>query len=225
MDIADVKSFQEHVKRGDLAGVRSALAEDPGLLNATNETGQSAFLLAKYYRQEQTADYLLSLNPSLDIFNASAAGRTPVVVEQIDKDRALLQGHSSDGWTPLHLAAFFGHAELAEALLDRGAQIDARSTNAMKNTPLHAAAAGGKLAVIELLVKRGADVNARQEGGWTAMHSAAQAGRRDVVELLLANGADVQARASNNQSALDLALSGGHQEVAALLENLGAKLR
>lgn len=223
--MTDVKSFQDQVKRGDLSAVRNSLAEDRSLLDAANESGQSAFLLAKYYRQEETAEYLLSLNPKLDLFNLCVAGRVSDVLREIGRDPSLLEARSTDGWTPLHLAAFFGHAELAKALLDRGAPIDIRSTNSMKNTPLHAAAAGGKIALVALLAKRGADVNARQEGGWTALHSAAQAGNRDLVELLLANGADVQARADNNQSALDLALSKGHQEVAALLEELGAKLQ
>ncbi len=222
--MTDVNTFQEQVKRGDLNGVRTALAEDPALLEATNAAGQTPFLLAKYYRQDNIAQYLLGLNPKLDVYNACVAGRVSAVLEEIDRDPVLLESHSTDGWTPLHLAAFFGHPELANALLDRGAQVDARSTNAMKNTPLHAAAAGGNVNLVQLLAKRGADVNARQEGGWTALHSAAQAGNRTMVEALLANGADINARAANDQGPLDLALSKGHQEVAALLEELGAKL-
>jgi uncharacterized protein len=195
--MADVKAFQEDVKKGDLTAVRAALAADPELLEAANEAGQSAFVLAKYYRQDTVAEYLLSLHP-------------------------LLASHSADGWTPLHLAAFFGYTELANALLDRGAQVDIRSSNAMKNTPLHAACAGGQLALVDLLLKRGADPNATQEGGWTALHGAAQAGQREMVEALLANGADVNLRAGNQQSALDLALIKGHQEVASILEALGS---
>ncbi len=223
--MSDLKSFHEQVKRGDLPAMRAAIAEDRSLLDATNESGQSAFLLAKYYRQPEAAEYLLSLNPKLDIFNACAAGRVAAAVAEIDRDPSLMKAHSTDGWTPLHLAAFFGHADLANALLDRGADINAASTNAMNNTPLHAAAAGGNTPLVKLLLERGADPNARQEGGWTALHSAAQAGNREMVEVLLANGADVNARATNNQAALDLALMRGHHEVVALLEELGAKLQ
>jgi ankyrin repeat protein len=223
--MADVRAFQESVKKGDLMAVRASLTENPALLDSTNEAGQSAFLLAMYYRQRETADYLLSLGPKLDVFNACVAGQTARVLDEIQADPKLLDAHSSDGWTPLHLAAFFGHAELAKALPDQGANMDARSTNSMKNTPLHAAAAGGHVALVELLLKRCANANATQEGGWTALHAAAQAGNRVMVEVLLANGAHVNARAANNQSPLDLALSKGHQDVAALLEELGATLQ
>jgi len=223
--MTDVQSFQEQVKSGDLAAVRAAIEHDPSLLDATNATGQSAFLLAKYYRQEEIARYLLTLNPKLDVFTACVAGRTDAVIEESNRNPVLLEAHSSDGWTALHLAAFFGHAELASALLDRGAQVDARSTNSMQNTPLHAAVAGGKLEAVKLLLNRGADVNASQQGGWTALQAAAQNGNREMVEVLLAHGADLHARASNNQSALDLALSQGHHELANFLEELGAKLQ
>ena len=223
--MTDVRAFQESVKKGDLAAVRSSLAEDPSLLDARNDAGQSAFLLAMYYRQRETADYLLSLGPKLDIFTACAAGQTARVLDEIRGNPKLLEAHSSDGWTPLHLAAFFGHAELAKALLDQGGNVDARSSNNMKNTPLHAAAAGGHVDTVQVLLKRGANPNATQEGGWTALHSAAQAGNRAMVEVLLANGAHVNARAANNQAPLDLALSRGHQDVAALLEELGARLQ
>jgi ankyrin repeat protein len=214
----DLNQFHEHVKRGDLAEVRSALAEDPSLLEANNASGQSAFLLAKYYHQDAIADYLLSLNPTLDVFNACVAGRTGAVLADIDRDPSLLKSHGSDGWTPLHLAAFFGHIDLAASLIDRGADVNARSTNGLNNAPLHAAAAGGHTDLVTLLLERGADVNARQEGGWTALHAAAQAGNRRMAEILLASGGDAAVRAANNQLPLDLALSRGHADVAALLE-------
>lgn len=221
----DLKAFHDQVKTGDLTGVQSSLDAHPPLLNAKNEAGQTAFLLARYYGQSAIADYLLSRHPDLDLFESCVAGLTSDVLAEIDRDGSLLEAYSSDGWTPLHLAAFFGHPELAKALLNRGANVDARSTNQMTNTPLHAAVAGRKTEVIQVLLDRGADVNARQHGGWTALHGAAQAGDRQIVEILLANGADPNPRAENNQAPLDLALMKGHQHVAELLEAQGAKLQ
>ena len=223
--MADLKTFQESVKNGDLAAVQAALADNPALLDATNEAGQSSFLLAKYYRQGAVADYLLSHHPKLDVFGNCVAGRTEEALAEIDRAPDLLAAHNSDGWTPLHLAAFFGQIELAKALLNRGAAIEARSTNAMGNTPLHAAAAGAHLPLVMLLLEQGADANARQHGGWTALHAAAQTGNRAMAETLLVHGADRSARADNNQTPLDLALLHAHGELAALLEEAEAPLQ
>ena len=221
----DLKSFHELVKKGDLSGVRAALTDQPALLDETNESGQSCFLLANYYRQPEIAGYLLSLNPKLDLYAACVAGRIEPVLAEIDGDPNLLQSRNSDGWTPLHLAAFFGHPQLAKGLLNRGAAIDARSSNAMKNTPLHAAVAGNHAEVVTLLLEQGADANALQHGGWTALHGAAQTGNLEIARTLLVHGASISARAENNQSPLDLALMYGKAEMAELLENRGAKLQ
>lgn len=220
--MADVNTFHASVKNGDLAAVRSALSENPALLNARNDAGQPAILLSCYYGQQDIAKYLLSLGPELDVFTAAAVGRQEFVLKELDRDPALIGTHSKDGWTPLHIAAFFGHEALALKLIERGAEVDVRSTNAMKNTPLHAAAAGRKFDSVRLLLKEGANPNASQEGGWTALHAAAQNGDREIVELLLANGADLNARADNQQNALDLALLKGRQDVAKLLGALAA---
>jgi ankyrin repeat protein len=218
--MADLAHFHDRVKAGDLAVIETLLREDPSLLNARNELGQNAILLAKYYGQNAVADHLLRLGPELDVFTAAAAGVNDFVIAEVKRDPALLAAHSTDGWTLLHLAAFFGHADLALHLIEAGAEVDARSTNSMKNTPLHAAAAGRKVNVVRLLLSEKADSNAKQTGGWTALHAAAQNGDREIVELLIAYGADLGVRADNNQSPFDLALLKGHREVAELIDEL-----
>ena len=222
--MSDLTAFHQQVKTGNLEGVRRTLTDDPSLLDAKNEAGQSALLLSKYYGREDVAAHLLSLHPALDVYSAAAVGDTERVMSEIDRDPSLIESYSSDGWTPLHVASFFGQQMTAEKLIERGANLEARSTNAMKNTPLHAAAAGRKLGLVKLLLDAGANANARQEGGWTALHAAAQNGDREIVELLIAHGADMNARADNNQGALDLALMKGRQDVAEFLSELGARL-
>jgi uncharacterized protein len=219
--MTDVKAFHESIRSGDLDGVRLSLAENPELLNAKNDAGQDAVLLSKYYGRENITAHLLALHPQLDVFTAAAIGDTAFILSELDRDATLLAAHSSDGWTPLHLAAFFGHKDSALQLLERGAKVDARSSNVMNNTPLHAAVAGRRTEVAQLLLDRGAEVDARQHGGWTPLHGAAQNGDRAIVEILLSHGAALNTRAENNQTPLDLALSNGRKDIAGLLEQLG----
>jgi ankyrin repeat protein len=167
---------------------------------------------------------LVDADPSLAIFAASILGDTEQIEKLVSGNRSLVSGLSSDGWTPLHLAAFFGKEDAARLLLNKGAQVDARSTNAMQNTPLHAAAAGKHTVIVKLLIDHGANVNARQHGGWTPMHAAAQTGDVEMARVLVAGGADVLARAENNQSPLDIALTKGQQAMVDFLEANGAKL-
>lgn len=167
---------------------------------------------------------LLAADPSLAIFAAAIQGDTAKLEELLTANRSLISAQSTDGWTALHLAAFFGKNDAARLLLNKGAPVNARSTNAMENMPLHAAAAGRQAEMIRLLIERGATVNARQHGGWTPLHAAAQNGDLEIARALVDGGADVQARADNNQTALDLALTKAQQAMVDYLEANGARL-
>lgn len=212
------------IKAGDKPRVSALLDADPALVDAKDQNGLAAFTFAKYNRQDDIAKLLEARGARLDVFAAAMTGKTGRVTELLEGNRSLANLLSHDGWTPLHLAAFFGHKETAQALLAKGALVNARSTNAMENMPLHVAAAGRNAELVSLLLQHGANVNARQHGGWTALHAAAQSGDVAMLKVLLEGGADVKARAGNNQSALDLALTNGHREAVNLLEQHGASL-
>lgn len=167
---------------------------------------------------------IVEADPSLAIFAAAMLGDAEQLEELLAANRSLLSEFSPDGWTPLHLAAFFGGFDAARLLLNKGASPATRSTNAVQNLPLHAAAAGRHAKLATLLIDHGAPVNARQHGGWTALHAAAQSGDVELAEVLLAAGAEIDARADNNQCALDLALTKGQQQMVELLEKHGASL-
>jgi uncharacterized protein len=212
------QQFFEAIRAGDREKVDALLNADSTLLAAQDEKGQGAYTAAKYSGRNDIAALLLQKGVPLDVFAACMAGAQHRVLELIAENPELVSSYSHDGWTPLHLACFFGQPGVAEALIARGADVRARSRNPMQNAPLHAAAAGRNKDTVRALLEHGAEVNARQEGGWTALHAASQNGDVEMVRLLIAAGADVQIRADNQQNALDLALGKGHQAVVEVLD-------
>ncbi|EKX46871.1 hypothetical protein GUITHDRAFT_70110, partial [Guillardia theta CCMP2712] len=63
------------------------------------------------------------------------------------------------GWTAMHCAAYWGHAQCVETLWDWGASLRART--AIHNmTALHLAAVNGHADVVDMLLDRGAEKDA-----------------------------------------------------------------
>jgi uncharacterized protein len=131
----------------------------------------------------------------------------------------LVSAYAPDGFQPLGLAAFFGHADVAELLVNRGAPVNSPSRNAMRVMPLHSAIANQRTKIVQLLLDHGADVNAAQADDFTPLHEAAQNGMLDVTQWLLDRGAQVNPRLkSNSQTPLALAIEHQHEAVAELLK-------
>ncbi|MCC7234829.1 MAG: ankyrin repeat domain-containing protein [Bryobacterales bacterium] len=217
-DAAPGEPFLDAARAGDVAGLRSQLTAHPELIDYRNEMGQSAVLLAQYHRKPEAVRYLLSRSRVLTLHDACATGVQARVEELLIEVPRMIDSHSPDGFTPLALACFFGHVELARWLINRGANLDLAAENPMQVTPLHAASAGRHLEIVRALLEGGANPNARQQGGFTPLHAAAQSGDAEIARLLIEKGADREARAGNNQTALDLALLRGHAAAAAVIE-------
>jgi uncharacterized protein len=220
--MASASDMMAAVAAGDSEGVSALLAEDPSLVNSRGEDGVSAVLLARYRSDRATMDALLAADPDLDIFEGAALGRIDRVRAALDDDPLAVRAFSPDGFTALHLAAFFGKPEIARALLDAGAPVDTYTANSLANQPLHAAAAGRHLEVCRLLLSAGADVNATQHGGYTPLHEAAQHGDIEMVELFLSAGADPTISVVEGGTPADMADSAGHPDVARRLRDVAA---
>jgi len=172
------------VKAGDAALVRALLREKPALVQARDADGTSAVLLALYWGKPDVLKVLLRCRPTLTLFEAAALGKTARIRELLQERPSRVRTFSHDGYTALHLAAFFGRAPAARLLLKWGAPVNAESRNGMRVQPLGSAAAGNHTAVCRLLLAAGADVHAQQEGGFTARMSAEQNGNAELAQML-----------------------------------------
>ena len=199
---------------GDLDRLAEILRDDPAQAGARDPNGVSVLLHAAYHRQADAARLLREASTGLDLFEAAAFGDAPRLQELITTDAESVRRVSGDGFTALHLAAFFARSEAARILLDAGADPAAEAGNPSRVTPLHSAAAARDAVLVELLLKRGAHADAVQHGGWTALHSAAKHGDTALVEALLAHGADPAQAADDGRLPADLAAAEGHHEIA-----------
>ena len=159
------------------------LREQPSLAAERDEQGVSALLLALYHRRPEARDALLAAGAPVGPLEAAALG-------DVEKLRdADLSARGGDGFTPLHLAAFFGGAEAVRAILARGADPDADADNPPGVRPLHSAAAVGDIESVRALLEAGADPNVEQKSGHTPLDAALHNADEPLAELLRAHGA------------------------------------
>ena len=130
-----------------------------------------------------------------------------------------------NGNTPLHIAAFYGHMEIALLLIKCGCPIDC--TNFQGETPLHLICSRGLTdpIITDNLIKFfisefKADVTKMDNNGEQPVHKSAQAGCTNIITTLVFDyGCDPHARGSNNTTLLHQALAAGHTSTAeALIE-------
>ena len=147
------------------------MREQPELAAPRDEHGVSALLLALYHRRPEARDALLAAGAPVGPLEAAALGD----VERLrDAD---LSARGGDGFTPLHLAAFFGGAAAVRAILARGVEPDADADNPFGVRPIHSAAAVGDIESVRALLEAGADPNVEQQSGHTPLDAALHAER------------------------------------------------
>jgi RNA polymerase sigma factor (sigma-70 family) len=216
-------------RAGDLETVRRLLERDPRLRSGRDPFGNTALILAVDSGHAEVAELLLASGVEPDVWESAAIGRTPRVAALVGQDAALLDAFSPEGFTPLALAAHFGHLDTVRLLLDLGADLDLVSRHPIGVTALHAALFGRRTAVAELLIRRGADLGARRGGagqprsGWTALHYAAGFGFVSLIGPMLERGAAPEARDTEGRTPHEVAEAAGQAEAAALLRERAAR--
>jgi len=180
--MSEIETLVDFVKAGDLGKVRGALEENFLLASQRLANGETPLMTAVYRGHGDIVDVLIDAGAEIDVFAAAATGRLNDLRRTVSD--GTVNTFAYDGWTPLHLAAFFGHLDNARLLLDAGADAHAVSRNSLKNTPLHAATAGRHAAVALALLEAGADPSAVDAGGYTPLQIAKQNDLDAVVEAI-----------------------------------------
>ena len=216
------QEFMTAVTQGDAVKVKQMLTADPKIAQAKDDRGGSAILKATYYGKKDMVALLLTSGLELNIFEAAATGQTVRLRVLVKTDPAKVNAFSTDGFTPLGLAVFFGHTQGVDALLAAGADVNVPSRESMRVSPLHSAVAGRQLAIAKVLIAHGANVKAVAETAFTPLHEAAATGQIEFARLLLEHGAEIHATTQEGKTPLALALERKQSEMAAFLRAQGA---
>ena len=70
------------------------------------------------------------------------------------------------------MAAKWGKANMVALLLDKGANLEAKTRDGL--TPLHCAARSGHENVVDMMVQRGAPISSKTKNGLAPLHMASQ---------------------------------------------------
>ena len=160
------------------------------------------------------------------IHDAARKGDAKKVAVLLAADPKIVNDHDNNGDTALHIAALHNQLAVAQALLDAGADVNAKNGYGAY-TP---GDLGGILSSnnhkdpVSLLTVHGIDT-ADMKNGYTPLHLAEfSVGHKKMVELLVSKGADVNARAASGATPLFFAVLRDQKDDAQFLLDKGANV-
>ena len=224
-----VVDLLQAARAGDIERVKTLLKADPRLLVARDPMGNTALIIAVNSGHDALADLLFDAGVEPGLHEAAAIGDSGRVRAALDRHPEQLDTYSPEGFTPLALAAHFGHLEVMRLLIDRSADVNRAATHRIAVTPLHAALFGRQVDAALLLIERGADVALARGGsgwkraGWTPLHYAAGMGFSTLVQPLLDRGADPSRADEEGKTPLDVAIDANHSGIVDVLRSRGVR--
>ena len=209
-------AFESACLTGNLTLVKEGLDRNPDWVDARDDRGVSFLLNALHRRKTAVVEEFVKRRKTFDAYEAASLGDLETLRNETRRNPSLINAPSGEGFTTLHLAAFYAKPELVEFLIRAGANV-AQIARRPRVMPLHSAIAGRCLVCTRLLLHSGADANAPEDNGLRPLHAAAAANDRSLAELLMSHRADPAVPADGGKTPIDVAREKGHHELAAWL--------
>ena len=183
------------VVSGHKSIVSDLISEKVNALNCYDYTGRTPLHVAVFKNDIKLVDMLLEKQPHKihykcyhwqDLGTRIIQGT--VVLPSVLNIQEYIEYHKDIchcGYTPLHLAARYGHKDLGKSLILRGAHVDAEDCRGAR--PVHLAACHNQPGFVGIFShkKVGGDINGKTLNGSTPLHSAAACGAVEVIDTLL----------------------------------------
>ncbi|XP_057521336.1 uncharacterized protein LOC130801490 [Amaranthus tricolor] len=147
-----------------------------------------------------------------DIHSAARNGDVNAIELIVSCNPLATNSRDKHSRTPLHLAAWAGHANAVSCLCKHKADVGAAAMDDM--AAIHFASQKGHLDVVKTLVASGASVKATNRKGMTALHYAVQGSHLELTKYLLRKGFNLNAKSKAGKTVLDLA---SNEEIRNLL--------
>lgn len=146
------------------------------------------------------------------------AGQLEMVKLLVSKG-AEIDAVDEDNSTPLISAVDNGYLEIAQYLVNQGADVNTK-TLASGVTPLHLATCKSNVQLVKYLLSKKAQVNEKTVDNQTPLMLATAWGSMEIVNLLITNGASVNEKDRDGKTALMLT---DNPEIINILKRAGAK--
>jgi len=223
IDASELQALLSKVGQDDLSDEDRA-----AILKAMDKNDDSKIEFREFVEwvleQEGSHDAIAnwSLNKGLsDIHQAAIAGDVGQIRSLCDAGAKVNCGDFNDV-SPLHYAARVGKPLAAQALLEKKADISARTSDT-KRMPIHAAAENGSAEVVKLLLSHSAEVNGKDGRERTPLHWAACRSREHAAAELLKAKADVSAKSIAGYTPFAMAQDWSTTTLANMIKEYGGK--
>lgn len=156
------------------------------------------------------------------IHEAAKRGDIQAVHELLQNGVKINEADDEYGATALHWSAVKGQRDVAEYLIERGANITKKNRDG--DTALHLAVAYGRKNLVKLFLAKGVKIDERRRDGATSLYIAVGRNQKDIAELLIASGAEIDASNQDGVTPLYHAAGKNFPAMVILLLTKGADI-
>lgn len=215
---ASLERLLQAARRGDLPGLRQALAAGAPINGGDPIRGETALIRAARFGQAEAVSQLLAAGAGLQVLSAGSAsalhaaaegGHVALIHQLVKAGLGVDDGRARQQPTPLRSAWEARQPPAIEALLALGAQPDGlgNSLADLIGSSLGTASAAGDLPSLRVLIRAGIGINQANRFDQTpllvVLEHCHRQGADQVAAALVAAGADLRAKTREGRSVPD----------------------